>query len=201
MAGSCIYSQLTYCSNFSITSIYQDTIDSTSYQVSINFNADANDIVGYPYISDVLNCNGDTVAMGSLFYFAQLGQTTQDYPITIIDSSDWCEPLTAIFNFGSGNLSEDITCSLSFQSSSITNVLNNVGIKIFPNPAMEILNVSVSNQLIGKSYHIVNQFGQIVNKGKIEWENEKIEIQHFASGFYMINFSDEFSHSCLFFKK
>ncbi|MFM7684024.1 MAG: hypothetical protein ACKO7P_14975, partial [Bacteroidota bacterium] len=56
------FSQTIPCSNFTITGSYPDTINSNDYQISINFNAGPNDIVNYPHVSAVLDCNGDTVA-------------------------------------------------------------------------------------------------------------------------------------------
>jgi hypothetical protein len=86
-----IFSQTISCSNFSITGIYPDTINPNDYQISLNFNANQSEFVAYPHFSAVLNCNGYTLATGDLFYFGQLGQTVQDYPVTITSNS-WCEP-------------------------------------------------------------------------------------------------------------
>jgi len=183
------FSQTSPCFNFQITGSYPDTLNPNNYQISINFNSDPNDIVNYPYVSAVLDCNGDTVATGGLFYFGQLGQTTQDYPVTIIDTTTWCEPLSAVFTGGFGPLSEVDTCILSFQSAALEDVSEEQHISIYPNPVSDFLHVSVSNDLIGKSYQIVNQFGQVIIKGQIQSLHEKIGIELISNGFYMMNFS------------
>ncbi|MFM7467372.1 MAG: T9SS type A sorting domain-containing protein, partial [Crocinitomicaceae bacterium] len=166
-----LVSQTIPCSNFTITWSYPDTINSNDYQISINFNAGPDEFVNYPYVSAVLDCNGDTVATGGLFYFGQLGQTTQDYPVTILDTTSWCEPLNAIFIYGSGTLNEADTCILAFQSAAFGDVSEEQYVSIYPNPVSEFLHVSVSNDLIGKSYQIVNQLGQVVLTGKIDNKN------------------------------
>jgi hypothetical protein len=195
-----LISQTIPCSNFTITGGFPDTINPNDYQLSINFNANSNEIVGYPHVSALLDCNGDTLATGGLFYFGQLGQTTQDYPITIIDSSDWCEPLTAIFIYGSGPLNEGDTCSLSFQSTTITNISKKEGIKISPNPASEILNVSVPTELIGKSFRIVNQLGQVVLERLTSNILNEVDIKILEPGFYYLHFTNVFIEMTQFIK-
>ena len=179
-------SQTIPCSNFTITGSYPDTINSNDYQISINFNAGPNDIVNYPIVSAVLDCNGDTVATGGLFYFGQLGQTTQDYPVTILDTTSWCEPLTAIFIYGSGTLNEADTCILNFQSAAFGDVSEEQYVSIYPNPVSEFLHVSVSNDLIGKSYQIVNQLGQVVLTGKIDNKNLTLDLANLEKGIYIL---------------
>ena len=190
-----LISQAIPCSNFTITGSYPDSINSNDYQFSINFNGDSNEIVGYPHISAMLDCNGDTVATGGLFYFGQLGQTTLDYPLTLVDTTSWCEPLTAIFIYGIGPLNEADTCSLVFQSARISDDFEMNNISIYPNPASDFLHVSVSNDLIGKSYQLVNQLGLVIMKGKIQSLQEKIGIELISNGFYMMNFSHDLSKS------
>ena len=179
-------SQTIPCSNFTITGSYPDTINSNDYQISINFNAGPNDIVNYPIVSAVLDCNGDTVATGGLFYFGQLGQTTQDYPVTMLDTTSWCEPLTAIFIYGSGTLNEADTCILNFQSAAFGDVSEEQYVSIYPNPVSEFLHVSVSNDLIGKSYQIVNQLGQVVLTGKIDNKNLTLDLANLEKGIYIL---------------
>lgn len=190
-----LVSQTIPCSNFTITGSYPDSINSNDFQISINFNGDSNEIVGYPHISAMLDCNGDTIATGGLFYFGQLGQTTQDYPVTIIDTTSWCEPLTAIFIYGSGPLNEADTCSLVFQSAALGDVSEKQHVSIYPNPASDFLHVSVSNDLIGKDYQLVNQLGLVIMKGEIQSLQERIGIELISNGIYKMNFSHDLSKS------
>jgi hypothetical protein len=183
-------SQTIPCSNFTITGSYPDSINSNDYQFSINFNANSNEIVGYPYISALLDCTGDTVATGGLFYFGQLGQTTLDYPVTLVDMTSWCEPLTAIFIYGSGPLNEADTCLLVFQSAIISDDLEMNNISIYPNPAAQQLSIKgLSPNLNGKII-ISNLIGQVV----LEKENQStINVESLVYGAYILTISDGFS--------
>jgi hypothetical protein len=195
------FSQTIPCSNFAITGSYPDTVNPNDYQITINFIEGQNDFVDYPHVSAVLDCNGDTVATGGLFYFGQLGQTTQDYPVTVIDTTTWCEPLTAIFIYGSGPLSQVDTCLLPFQLASITDLLEVQNTMIYPNPATERISVTVSNELLGSTFQITNQVGQVIIEGKINSKNQKIEVNTSSSGFYSLRISGNLPQSVSFIKE
>lgn len=195
------FSQTIPCSNFAITGSYSDSLNPNDYQITINFNTGQNDFVDYPHVSAVLDCNGDTVATGGLIYFGQLGQTTQDYPVTIIDTTTWCEPLTAIFSYGSGPLSQVDTCLLPFQNSSISDISESYQISIYPNPSSGILNVFAPNEMYASTFQIINQVGQVLIEGKINSKNEKIEVNTLSSGFYSLRISGNLPQSITFIKE
>ena len=195
------FSQTIPCSNFAITGSYPDTLNPNDYQITINFNAGQNDFVDYPHVSAVLDCNGDTVATGGLIYFGQLGQTTQDYPVTVIDTTTWCEPLTAIFIYGSGPLSQVDTCLLPFQLASITDLLEVQNTMIYPNPTAERISVTVSNELLGSIFQIVNHVGQVMIEGKVNSNNEKIDVNSLSTGFYSLRISGNLPQSVSFIKE
>jgi len=194
-------SQTIPCSNFTITGSYPDTINSNDYQISINFNAGPNDIVNYPIVSAVLDCNGDTVATGGLFYFGQLGQTTQDYPVTILDTTSWCEPLTAIFIYGSGTLNEADTCILAFQSAAFGDVSEEQYLSIYPNPSSGILTVFALNEMYASTFQIINQVGEVQIEGKINSKSQKIEVNTLSSGLYLLRVSGNLPQSVSFIKE
>ena len=180
------FSQTIPCSNFAITGSYPDTANPNDYQITINFNAGQNDFVDYPHVSAILDCNGDTVATGGLFYFGQFGQTTQDYPVTIIDTTNWCQPLTAIFIYGQGFLGEIDTCLLSFQLASITDLLRVQNAIIYPNPATDLLTIVVAPALIGESYSLIDHLGRVVKKENLDKLNSEVFIQGIESGIYTV---------------
>ena len=68
------------CSSFCVENISFDT--SGILNVSINFSGDFNDWIMYPYVSQVLNQNGDVIASGELAYFGQEGGTTIPYSVS-----------------------------------------------------------------------------------------------------------------------
>ncbi len=195
------FSQTIPCSNFAITGSYPDSLDPNDYQITINFNAGQNDFVDYPHVSAVLDCNGDTVATGGLFYFGQFGQTTQDYPVTIIDTTNWCQPLTAVFIYGQGFLGEIDTCLLSFQLASITDLLEVQNTMIYPNPTAERISVTVSNELLGSIFQIVNHVGQVMIEGKVNSNNVKIDLNSISSGLYSIRILGNMPQSVAFIKE
>ena len=195
------FSQTIPCSNFAITGSYPDTLNPNDYQITINFNAGQNDFVDYPHVSAVLDCNGDTVATGGLFYFGQFGQTTQDYPVTIIDTTNWCQPLTAVFIYGQGFLGEIDTCLLPFQLASITDLLEVQNTMIYPNPTTERISVTVSIELLGSIFQIVNHVGQVMIEGKVNSNNEKIDVKSLSTGFYSLRISGNLPQSVSFIKE
>ncbi len=185
-----LISQAIPCSNFTITGSYPDSINSNDYQFSINFNGDSNEIVGYPHISAMLDCNGDTVATGGLFYFGQLGQTTLDYPVTLVDTTSWCEPLTAIFIYGIGPLNEADTCSLVFQSATISDDFEMNNICIYPNPTAQQLSIKGLSPNFNGKIIVSNLIGQVV----LEKENQStINVESLVYGAYILTISDGFS--------
>ena len=196
-----LFSQTIPCSNFAITGSYPDTTNPNDYQITINFNAGQNDFVDYPHVSAVLDCNGDTVATGGLFYFGQLGQTTQDYPVTVIDTTNWCQPLTAVFIYGQGFLGEIDTCLLPFQNSSISDISESYQISIYPNPSSGILNVFAPNELHASPFQIINQVGQVIIEGEVNSNNEKINVNHLLSGIYSIRILGNMPKSVSFIKE
>lgn len=182
------YAQTIPCSNFTITGAYPDTLNPNDYQISINFNAGFNEIVNYPYISAILDCNGDTIAIGGLFYFAQLGQTTQDYPVTLVDTSSWCDPLTAVFIYGSSPLNEEDTCLFTFQTASTTSVseVEQNQVFFYPNPVNDKFTISVNPALIGESFRIIDELGKVVKMGELNALKTEVLMSGIESGIYSV---------------
>jgi hypothetical protein len=61
-----------------------------------------------------------------------------------------------------------------------------VDLSIYPNPVFEFLHVSVSNDVIGESYQIVNQLGQVVLTGKIDNKNLILDLANIEKGIYIL---------------
>ncbi len=62
---------------------------------------------------------------------------------------------------------------------------SNLGIKIFPNPAMHELHI-IGAYENGLSYEILNLNGQNILNGNIKGKQSIIDISHFMRGVYMI---------------
>lgn len=62
---------------------------------------------------------------------------------------------------------------------------NNKNISIYPNPAFDVLNISVKD---GTEFEIFNAAGQLVSKGKIS--GQKVQVSDLLKGVYFIQVKD-----------
>lgn len=58
-------------------------------------------------------------------------------------------------------------------------------ISIFPNPAIDLITVKASNNLLGTQYFITDQHGSQILTGKIDSETTSINISQFKNGIYL----------------
>ena len=70
-------------------------------------------------------------------------------------------------------------------------VLSSQNIKVYPNPARDIINVESSSQLLGTDYEIISYAGEIVKTGLINAINQEITINDLAHGQYFIRCKNE----------
>lgn len=181
---SALFGQAANCSDFSILGVNPDTLNPSIYNVSIQFNANSDVFINYPHVSALLDCNGDTFATGNLAFFGQVGQTTNDYPMTVSGSLG-CEPLTAVFVYGNENLNND-TCLLTFGATNgISNFSEMLGeFFIFPNPSINQVNIQTNLSQIGTSYLVYNHTGKLILTGKLDSECTVLDISNFSNGMY-----------------
>jgi hypothetical protein len=183
------------CADFSIVGMAPDSLDSTVYNVSIEFSAPANTFVNYPYVSAVLDCNGDTVATGGMFFFGQFGQTTSDYPVTL-NGSLLCEPLSAVFVYLNDAAVND-TCSLSFGANA--GIFNqndfNSTFSIFPNPTSSQVNIQCSLSQIGSNYALHDCTGKQLSEGKLTTTRTSVDLSGFPEGIYLLRVGDQVVNS------
>jgi hypothetical protein len=191
------------CGVFSITALTADTIDQNSYFISIQSDTASNYFINYPYVSEVLDCNGDTVATGSIFYFGQFGQTTQDYPVTVSGSLT-CQPLTAVFVYAD-NFGNVDTCLLSFGTAGTTSLFaenkTSALVSIFPNPAEGQVTIQSDINLIGSNYIIYDNTGKEMISGKIASENTSVNLSNLASGIYLFRVGENYTQSITLIKE
>lgn len=187
---STFWGQSANCSDFSVTEINADSLNSNEYQVSIQFSAAESVFINYPYVAAVLDCNGDTVATGDIFVFGQVGQSTLAYPITISGSLD-CEPLTIAFVYGDENLNND-TCLLAFGESTASTQLfqgtNNFS--IYPNPAVDQVYIQTNLSQVGNSFFVYDFTGKLMFTGELTSERTTVDMSSFSNGMYLIKIGD-----------
>jgi len=174
------------CADFSIVAINPSPVVVGEYMISIQFAASPNTFVNYPYISVLLDNNGDTLAKGQMYYFGQIGGTTQDYPVSPIANING-STFTAIF------IQNNDTCLLSFPSTSGQTNFNPAKekISIGPNPISNHINIDVDDDFMGKGYQVTNSLGQVVMNGKIYSKSTKIEMGQVARGMYLFSIGGE----------
>jgi Secretion system C-terminal sorting domain len=191
-----IQAQTISCSDFTITNIYADSIHVGDYQISIFFDANPFEITNYPLVSTLVDCNGDTVATGNLFWFGQLGQTTQDYPVTLTgNGSINCYPLTASFVINYDPNQTD-TCQLSFGASGLNSITHsNHPPFIHPNPSNANFILINCSPFVGQHYSIYDSTGKRLALGIISDEQTAIETNFLTDGIYFLRVGEGWQHS------
>lgn len=182
--------QTSLCSSFSITSVLSDSLNPGQYQISIDFQDTASIFVNYPYVSAVLDCSGDTVATGSIFYFGHPSGTSQDYPVNAIGSMS-CLPLTAVFIYGDSFGNTD-TCLLTFGTTGLFKPeTNETALLLFPNPTQNLVSFITTTEDIGIPYNVVDYMGKVVLSGTIVANKTTIDMSELSSGIYLLNLENQ----------
>jgi len=206
-ATSGAFAQTFFCSAFSITNVYQDKFNPNDYLFSIQCVAGPNEFASYPVVSAVVDCNGDTVATGVLFYFGHFGQTIQDYPVTLTGNGDInCYPLTASFiiNYEPGFTD---TCQLIYGNAGLNNLVQKQEqISIVPNPSSTHITIGTSFPIHElKSIALIDASGKVhdITYSKINTNEYFLDVSSLNSGFYVVNFltSDEKTYREVFVKE
>jgi uncharacterized protein (TIGR02145 family) len=64
--------------------------------------------------------------------------------------------------------------------------INSGGVKLYPNPAVNILNVKTDNHLINQPYSIIDGLGRIVLNGKLNEVDTAINVEQLSKGIYYL---------------
>lgn len=175
------------CFNLSLVGGYQDSIQQNSYWFSIQYQANTNNLINYPYISTVLNCEGDTLATGSMFYFGQLGQTTQDYPVST-NNALWCEPLSIEFIYGNELMVND-TCYFTFETANLNSFPSlKTPFVIFPNPLDNYLQILTNETYLNQPFEVLGFDGTLATRGTVESTVMNLSLASFKAGMYFFYF-------------
>ncbi len=60
-------------------------------------------------------------------------------------------------------------------------------LKVYPNPAIDQLNLSFSQLNTNEHFQIFNQLGRLIKEGKIDQQNKSIDVSDLNNGFYVIS--------------
>lgn len=173
------------CADFTVSGINPDPSDSSLYNVSIQFSEPSTSHVNYPYVSAVLDCNGDTVATGGMSFFAQIGQTTNDYQVTL-SGSLVCQPLTVVFVYGIDSFDMD-TCLLSFGTTTGLSDTSEIAaaFSLFPNPIKSQVTIQAGISQLDADYFVFDQTGKLMLTGRIDSENTPVDMSNLSRGIYL----------------
>ena len=195
---SCINSVQSFalqdCSTLVVEGIFPDTTNVGQYMVRVHWDAPSKDLLSYPRVVVVTDCNGDTAATGKDFYFGQLGTTTQDYPVTVQGKGSLnCFPLKAVFLSMNSSGSTD-TCVLVFGTTSVdTHIFDTPELRLLPNPVTNMLEVT-SNLSVGiRHYSIRDLNGTTTAEGTMYGPSLRINTSCFSPGVYMISLDNKAS--------
>ncbi|MFZ9587194.1 MAG: T9SS type A sorting domain-containing protein [Crocinitomicaceae bacterium] len=183
-----VKSQTNWCADFSVVGITPDTLNPNILQVSVSFSGSAASFANYPYISALIDCNGDTLGAGNIFWFGQFGQSTQDYPVQTNGALP-CEPFTAVFIY-SDNAGLSDTCILSGGSSSLGKLVPSP-IHAFPNPTNHYVQIEVPERCIGSSLDLLDITGKIIYSSKIATRLISIDVEKCEKGTYVLRLLDD----------
>ncbi|MFN5620816.1 MAG: T9SS type A sorting domain-containing protein [Flavobacteriales bacterium] len=127
VASGSTHAQTINCDWFTVTGLAPDTLNVNSTLINIQMVGGFSDFINYPVISSVTDCTGDTVATGGLWFFGQMGGTTQGYPVSQLEN-DVCLPLTIEFVYGNESFEND-TCLLTFDGTNLCELFSITGIE------------------------------------------------------------------------
>jgi len=185
------------CGMFCVQSIEFDS--SGVLQANVLFEADSELFINYPYVSAVIDLQGDTIATGTLNFFGQFSNSTQEYSL----ETDLLPPFDSnfegfvLFNY------DTLFCELYYpcEPSGLTKF--NSGVShwiVYPNPAINQINVKFSGFYGEKLLaEIIQTDGRVVYKSVHEAKNKVIDIDLSAlKGLYYIRLRDLKNSQILF---
>lgn len=100
----------------------------------------------------------------------------------------------------SGNYAVEIMVGGCSDTSACTNVTvvglngfeSNPGFSLYPNPASQSVKMSVTGQLMmGETMTVYSPLGYVVLQKQIEFEQEELDVDHFANGIYLVEYRGE----------
>ena len=157
-------------------------IDSTGFVHITIFNGNFSHI-NYPVVS-IVSPAGDTISIGTLNFFAQLGNSYQEY-INTITSSGILDFSNYSF-FINNSFNPDTTAQILFCIPTGLKNYSQSEINVFPNPAKEELTVQTNFENEFQIISISDICGREIWQQKTSTSINKINVQNFTNGVYVI---------------
>jgi hypothetical protein len=185
----CVVSDSTLCHDTSMTAVLnvcgnftsQPTTQTVPVNATVYFGVSSND-PNATYQWQISSGTSFIDLVNNTFY---TGTQTDTLKLT---------PATMLFNGKEYRCVMNTSVCFDTSSIAILTVADNIsieeygmnGIKVYPNPAKDILNLNVLNTNINSDFRITNALGQTVYSGKLKSEETRIDISSFVTGNYFL---------------
>jgi len=150
---------------------------------------------------------GNVSDMSGMFYTAQLSTANYDDLLigwSTIGPNESPLQQNVTFSGGNSNYCNGETAQTSILntygwtitdggldcSSLETETFDAMGIKLYPNPVLNVLNVTTDYTLINQPYTIIDGLGRVILKGKFNEVETAINVEQLSKGIYYIKLSD-----------
>jgi len=183
-----VFDTATFCSDSSqeITVIEnQKPIANFSFEY---FKSDSNNVNKNRVIFTNLSSDSTTFK----WYFGDLNNSTsldKNTEFTYNKGGNYSASLVATF---ANNCNDSLSKVINITNTSLINLVNGVGIKVFPNPAKDYINIETSNGIVINNVSIIDINGKQLFNGNLE-SLQSFNIHNFIKGIYLlkIKFNEE----------
>lgn len=190
------------CLQFNLDSISPNPQVPGQFLVHVHFSAPSDSMVGYPHVQAVLDCNNDTIATGSMFFFAQLGQSTQGYPINLAAPDTLgCYPLRFVFVYGLVPNGDSDTCVFVVDAPSALSIKHREGMRVYPNPVDDLAYLEVDASDVGCAYVVTDVTGKVMFTGSVFSKRCAVDVHFLTPGIYFLRMRDRFQTTVRLLKR
>jgi len=184
------------CDSFTWTNNVTYTASNTSAKESLVNAAGCDSVVTLNLtintVNDSVNATGNTLTsvetgaqyqwLDCVFNYGILGgETGQSYVATA--NGSYAVQVTK-------NGCRDTSNCYVLKNVGLANSLKAIGIKVYPNPTSEELNITITYKFIGSTYKILDPIGKKVLDGKINNTNTTIDVSTLSKGYYLLQIGD-----------
>jgi hypothetical protein len=153
------------------------TVNTSVTQVGVTLTAVANG-AGYQW----MNCTTNTIINGAV---SQSYTPSQNGVYAVIVTQNNCSDTSVCISILTVGLAEEIAVN---------------GIKVFPNPATNVVSIVVGRELVGTVYSVIDNLGRIIRSGNFLSESSSLNISDQPSGAYTIRYGGKNHKSHSFVK-
>ncbi len=157
------------------------TINSADNSVTQNGNTLTANANGASY--QWVDCNNGNAAIAGETNQSYTALASGDYAVEVTENG--CTSTSTCFNVSITNMNEQINAIFS----------------IYPNPATNSINITMTKQLIGSEYVVMDAVGKVVMKGVLNTDNSTININELSQGLYFFSIGNDMKHTAKIIKQ